>query len=779
MSDSDSIPGLVSDSDSGNEFFAKKSKKVAKKKKKKAPTVSVPIPPATEPLVPLPPHLLSPPKVLPSLTSNNTTTNKNKKVKHDEIIDDMPDLISDGSNSNSDSDDEIPYTRNTNKSNKNNSGFNETFKKNLQAKNKSSNNTTNQKANSPISTSSTSTKQQSNDVSHKIFRKGTWIECYNTTDHIWREGIVIDEEYNKNPLSYRILIIDVCKCSGICDCVSNKNKVTDKYMIIPYTSSNFIRIKPEIKCNIDIPLQINTFNQSKYNIPELQKTLKKYLKSNIQKKYLLKALSTHWEGFIDYVILSKRIYFDTIHDVINTKSMDNDANLFANFIINYSEHEDNYNLYAKKSEKERIESIDYKDADIVILQIALCSIKNKVYLNTSNLNEKEKEIMINDKYKKSPQHPIVNIIKAIYDYKYLITEHKVKQIETITNKHTLTRYRNIWKCLEEAALSDYISLFTIERIIEFIEVNKDQLKLSPILKIIYDRYIRSSEKHHKNIIINDDNNENQISSSMKQIDLLTETNNNLAMMAEKLENENKEKFMNKWQNVLDLINNVHNIKTFSWLQVKKDFDQIVDLSQQLHSNKLTWTNDDYDDDSDHDTNTNNNTNNVDSSKESSTIADISNVLSSLSSSSSLLIDDIEIIPDVDENDLIHLPIQIEISQDVKKWFEREKLMNIREKFRDTLDLLAKGYRSYAKAKRLKGCKVPIFESKLLKGPRILWTYILRDVDINNTDTMVSSNTCMNRSATILVWYVVMKHDDVSHFLKLIETGKYSLYIYIY
>jgi hypothetical protein len=67
---------------------------------------------------------------------------------------------------------------------------------------------------------------------------------------------------------------------------------------------------------------------------------------------------------------------------------------------------------------------------------------------------------------------------------------------------------------------------------------------------------------------------------------------------------------------------------------------------------------------------------------------------------------------------------IELSSSALKWFEFADL-SLREIFLKRVTQLADGQRSYALSKRLKHCSYPVYETKLDKGMRILWTKLQR------------------------------------------------------
>ena len=98
---------------------------------------------------------------------------------------------------------------------------------------------------------------------------------------------------------------------------------------------------------------------------------------------------------------------------------------------------------------------------------------------------------------------------------------------------------------------------------------------------------------------------------------------------------------------------------------------------------------------------------------------------------------------------------VDLSQSVKKWLEKadEKYRNI---FKRRIYQLATGQRSYALSKKLKHINMPIYETKLDVGQRILWSQILR-INIEND----------SKTVTLMIWYVA-KHDTVPILLKQIE-----------
>jgi hypothetical protein len=68
---------------------------------------------------------------------------------------------------------------------------------------------------------------------------------------------------------------------------------------------------------------------------------------------------------------------------------------------------------------------------------------------------------------------------------------------------------------------------------------------------------------------------------------------------------------------------------------------------------------------------------------------------------------------------------IELSNSVVKWFTGADAVH-RELFSKRLVQLADGQRSYALSKRLQGSSYPLYETKLDRGVRILWTKVERD-----------------------------------------------------
>lgn len=68
---------------------------------------------------------------------------------------------------------------------------------------------------------------------------------------------------------------------------------------------------------------------------------------------------------------------------------------------------------------------------------------------------------------------------------------------------------------------------------------------------------------------------------------------------------------------------------------------------------------------------------------------------------------------------------VELSQSVMRWLDRADA-EYRAMFHKKVVLLAQGNRTYALSKRLKHCcEVPIYETKLDAGQRILWTQLRR------------------------------------------------------
>jgi hypothetical protein len=100
-------------------------------------------------------------------------------------------------------------------------------------------------------------------------------------------------------------------------------------------------------------------------------------------------------------------------------------------------------------------------------------------------------------------------------------------------------------------------------------------------------------------------------------------------------------------------------------------------------------------------------------------------------------------------------IPVDLSIAVKKWLEKTD-DQYREMFQRRVLQLASGQRSYALSKRLKHCSVPVYETKLDKGQRILWSQILRQRAEDN-----------RREVTLMIWFAT-KHDHVPQLLRLIE-----------
>jgi hypothetical protein len=72
---------------------------------------------------------------------------------------------------------------------------------------------------------------------------------------------------------------------------------------------------------------------------------------------------------------------------------------------------------------------------------------------------------------------------------------------------------------------------------------------------------------------------------------------------------------------------------------------------------------------------------------------------------------------------------VELTQSVVKWLDSAD-GKYRYLFHKRLQQLVKGERSYALSKRLQHCDVPVYESKLDRGQRILWTHIKRNTSSN-------------------------------------------------
>jgi hypothetical protein len=303
------------------------------------------------------------------------------------------------------------------------------------------------------------------------------------------------------------------------------------------------------------------------------------------------------------------------------------------------------------------------------------------------------------------------------------------------------------KSLENAIKEDYLSRFLIDRVIEITTKKQD---LSPLMDSILRRYKIAHSRNNNNKAMF-----GPIYVTYKEVaddSIPSTTTDSLPSKPEAavgIEAIRAVQVSAVWQQLYDDIAQIpSNVVEFSWLRVKDEFDQILDSSQSMYGHNREMALDDYDDDDEG----NISIDDVDYEVEVKNFSTISNANTN---TSDLLRED---------DSIIIIPTEIEISQHVKKWFEKERLLEIRDKFQRTLAALAKGHRSYAFSKRLQGCKTvtPVFESKLLRGPRILWTYIFR------RDKSIQMHH--NSSAVILVWYVVMKHDSVPHFLDLIETA---------
>lgn len=89
-----------------------------------------------------------------------------------------------------------------------------------------------------------------------------------------------------------------------------------------------------------------------------------------------------------------------------------------------------------------------------------------------------------------------------------------------------------------------------------------------------------------------------------------------------------------------------------------------------------------------------------------------------------------VIKDDDEIDVVEILHQgienIEFSNSTVRWLEDRRNSQYLELFLARIKMLSSGHRSYAYAKRLEGCKYPLFETKLDAGMRILWTQLHRD-----------------------------------------------------
>ncbi|KAJ1382038.1 hypothetical protein B484DRAFT_426206, partial [Ochromonadaceae sp. CCMP2298] len=94
--------------------------------------------------------------------------------------------------------------------------------------------------------------------------------------------------------------------------------------------------------------------------------------------------------------------------------------------------------------------------------------------------------------------------------------------------------------------------------------------------------------------------------------------------------------------------------------------------------------------------------------------------------------------------------EIELAHSVVRWLEGADAVH-RGMFYSRMRMLASGHRSYAYSKRLVGSRVPLLETKLDSGMRILWSQLRRD----------------REKPAIIIWYVA-KHDRVPRCMELVS-----------
>jgi len=556
---------------------------------------------------------------------------------------------------------------------------------------------------------------------------GDLVEC--KVKQAWVEGFV----FNRSKNNYQVRITQLCRCSNICICGQVSTLITSENEL------RAIQILPEAE-NIDLlnlpRLSPRLIDKSdKDSLKELQLALKSEFKPAIFKTFTGKdikdaAVRESWNNYLTYVVAVERVFLMDDLPLDNgmivgaltrsLKSFCNFISLDQNVLIKSS-------TFDSKLKLAQLAICGFPCKDVTFKQIASSSNTKQSMVNKENRALTQLESLY-------PQQPIgiICTLKAIFYYQ-------------------ANNWIAMLKSLESAIKEDYLSRFLIDRVIETTTKKQD---ISLLMNSILRRYkIAHSRKGsiRPAAAINNKVADDSIPSSSTTTSISSDSlpsKPEAAAAAVGIEAIRAVQVSAVWQQLCDDIAQIpSDVVEFSWLRVKDEFDQILDSSQSMYGHNREMALDDYDDDDVGNTSIDD----VDYEVEVNNFSTISNVNTN---TSDLLRED---------DSIIIIPTEIEISQHVKKWFEKERLLEIRDKFQRTLAALAKGHRSYAFSKRLQGCKtVPVFESKLLRGPRILWTYIFR------RDKSIQMHH--DSSAVILVWYVVMKHDSVPHFLDLIETA---------
>ena len=452
------------------------------------------------------------------------------------------------------------------------------------------------------------------------------------------------------------------------------------------------------------------------------------------------AVRDSWNNYLTYVIAVERVF------LLDDLPIDNGMVIGA-----ITRSLQSFCYFISLDQNVLIQESSF-DSKLKLAQLAICGFPCKdtsPFKDTSSSSSNPKQSMV------------IKDNKALAKLESLFPDQSIGIIFTL--KAIFHYQANNWiamlKSLESAIKEDYLSRFLIDRVIE--NTTKKQ-GLSPLMDSILRRYkIAHSRKGTISLAAAAINNkvaeESDPTATTISSYLLQSKSEAAAAAAAKVEIEaiHAVEVSAVWQQLCDDIAQIpSNLAEFSWLRVKDEFDQILDSSQSIYDHNRVMALDDYDDDYDGGNITVDNIDYQIEVKNFSTLSIDSNTNTS------------DLLRGVEDSFII-IPTEIEISQHIKKWFEKERLLEIRDKFQRTLAALAKGHRSYAFSKRLQGCKtVPVFESKLLKGPRILWTYIFR----RDKSIQMHHNNNSSSSAVILVWYVVMKHDSVPHFLDLIETA---------
>ncbi|KAJ1437479.1 hypothetical protein B484DRAFT_392733, partial [Ochromonadaceae sp. CCMP2298] len=94
--------------------------------------------------------------------------------------------------------------------------------------------------------------------------------------------------------------------------------------------------------------------------------------------------------------------------------------------------------------------------------------------------------------------------------------------------------------------------------------------------------------------------------------------------------------------------------------------------------------------------------------------------------------------------------EIELAHSVVRWLEGADAVH-RDMFYSRMRMLASDHRSYAYSKRLVGSRVPLLETKLDRGVRILWSQLRRG----------------REKPAIIIWFVA-KHDRVPRLMELVS-----------